>query len=219
MRLIDIAVSDVLEARLDELKPSHAKGLRDMGEKDADALHGFLQQHGFKELGNGLYSSVWGSQNSNAVVKVTHGVGDKCWLSFAETIGKHPNKHFPKISKVQVYTDQSTQKPNFYCFMERLTDIFDMPITDDDVELAAFLLGHFGIQVMPPPKIAELLGSNITPSVLKDVGQSYRDANSLLETIEFLQSNIPHACRWDLHDGNIMWRPSTNTLVITDPFS
>ena len=219
MRLIDIAVSDVLEARLDELKPSHIRGLRNMPEKDADAFHKFLAQHGFSALGNGLYSSVWGERDSNTVVKVTHGMGDKCWLSFAETIGRHPNKHFPKISKVQIYTDHTTQKPNFYCFMERLVDIWKMPITDDDIELACFLLGHFGIDLIAPPRIVELLGRNISTSVLKEVGQGYRDADSLLEAIEFLRSNMPDGCSWDLHDGNIMWRKSNNTLVITDPFS
>lgn len=221
MRLIDLC-----EGRLDELKPSHAKGLRDMQKKTSSKLQTFLRKHGFRNLGTGVYSTVWGAQNSNFVVKVTKGFGDRCWLTFAEYVGKNKNKHYPRLSSVKLYTDSQSGKKNFYCFMERLSDIKQIPMTPDNKPLIAFLITVFGESYVfgKEKEYAEFLGFGIrlyeltTSEHVKEIASQYTDSESFNKAVEQLKTAKPVSCDWDLHLGNVMFRESTKTLVIIDPY-
>ena len=213
------------ESRLDELQPSHARDLKGIEHKTPKALAAYLQQHGFEELGSGIYSSVWGQDRSGAVVKVSRRP-DTCWLSFIEFAAKHKNKHLPKVGKVQVYTDPNTGVTNFYCFMERLSHINRIPKTKEYAGVHACLIRN-GIcllnreqwyELFPDPE-EETFRSRKAPGVV-EAAKNYADSASFDQVIDQLSVyREQNDCAWDIHEGNVMWRESTKTLVITDPYS
>lgn len=213
------------EERIDELQPSNARDMRDMENKTPKALALYLQQHGFKELGSGIFSSVWGQDTSGAVVKVSRRA-DTCWLSFIEFAAKHKNKHLPKVGKVKVYTDPNTGVTNFYCFMERLSHINKIPKTPEYAGVHACLI-HNGICLLnreewytlfPDPE-EETFRSRRAPGVVA-AAKNYADSASFDQMIDQLSVyREQNDCSWDLHEGNVMWRESTKTLVVTDPYS
>lgn len=216
MRLIDLC-----EGRLDELKPSHAKNLRDMETNNpyAPNMEKYLKQNGFKLLGSGVYSQVWSQPKSNAVVKLTKVNGDKCWMSFAEYTLGHPNKHFPKISNLRVYKQSDVGKnPVFYCFVERLIHLDKIPKTKETFPLLAFLFTQMNIRLLEQEDIIKFMDEP-NYSKIELEGSRYKDAQSFKAALKDLENNCPATCGMDLGKRNIMYRPSTGTLVISDPYA
>lgn len=185
--------------KLNELKASDAKYLIKNTFSMPKEVQEYLINNGYIMIGEGAYSQVWALHGSNAVIKVST-KADKCWLLFAEYSKLHPNKHLPKISRLIKYKSKYNGAEFFIAFMERL----------EPISKAKWMTSSF-----------DDIKGMIVFSYDKEKMKEYTKKNPDLAKIfdDLIQARIKTNCGFDIHRGNIMIRPSTGDIVITDPLA
>lgn len=184
---------DIMD-RLDELNyPRNSIRSLDTTNKSPQAVFGmnddFLNSHGFKKIGHGNYSHVYGHPQLNYVLKMFD-IKDVCYRNFIALSKSHSdNPHFPKFR--------------------------GNPIGISDVMVAIRMeILQFQESIEDDEKYRSInsrlnLGRNLDEWLFKDFPH-LEDACSL---IYYGMSSV---CFRDSHDGNIMFRG--NIPVIIDPW-
>lgn len=184
-------------------------------------VRSWLKSQEFKHLGGGAYAAAYGKKGHKRIVKISM-KQDNCWLKFAKwTLTQTNNKYLPNISWVREYsgTRKGKQEIFFITLMERL-DPYSTKIIkqiDDPVVLAAILLE--GDLYAPERKVLRnALNINFHFDTDKELKELLLDNHNhkFLKTIQTVKK-VGGKCEQDLHTGNFMYRPKTNTIVITDP--
>jgi hypothetical protein len=228
--------SGIDNSRLDELKPSHVKTMRSMEkpEQTPDEFQNFLIKNGYNKLGGGAFASVYSMPGSNAVVKIIKKYGDRCWLDFAEYVKNHPSKFFPKISNIRVYKHTAISNeygepninPVYYCLIEKLVSLDDIPISDTTIDMFCFLHKYYNLSYWgnladfymdwldENNKTVHDMNFDTFVSWRADI---YTDGNQFYNVYKNIGQILKSGCKTDMHEGNVMYRPSTNTPVIVDP--
>ena len=181
----------------------------------------FLRKNGWKKLGNGSFSAVYGKAGLTYVLKVPF-VRDGPWMNYANYCKK--NKSNPHVMKISFIKEESSNH-FFIAAIERLQpfpriggrsmaeyaaevlqQLADRPLATVKKKLEIRIKNlhspTWGNQ-MPagPKKQADWLQTILLPQLDK-----------LAKVVEYLGKNG----QLDLHDGNIMMRG--NTVVIIDPW-
>lgn len=222
-----------------ELQPSHAKEITNSKWTKPDSFIDYLEKNGYKELGSGINATTYAQPNSNAIVKVSR-IGDVCWINFAKYVEEHPSPYYPKIKQLKIYgdtrnhffppTDEPTMAQKYFvCFMERLQPFTQQP-NDMTRILAAFMyetLKNLGISYHLKLWAQHFYPHAYDKEKRQPDHQKVRNLalkfKKMYPDFETAITNLKHInvgrCGWDLHPGNIMWRPSNHTWVIIDPSS
>jgi hypothetical protein len=160
-----------------------------------------LKAQGQKELGNGCFGSVWGSEGTDYVTKVTFG-NDWGYLRYLEMIQAAPhNPYFPRIHHVDVYLDAEGDTM-MVIKMERLDCRWGAWGGSDD--------DHYEQYRNQAAEIKnQSYGCEEYAWIREDA-----DLQQALDLIEQAHKSI--GCSKDLHAGNFMMR-GRYQLVITDP--
>lgn len=102
--------------------------------------------------------------------------------------------------------------------MERLKDIYEVEWSQDDWALAYWLDERLGCNYV----LNAMEEQNVLPpsQARENLIASYEDIGSkLFQAYNQLLERMPDRYDFDMHDGNIMWRESTRSLVFIDPWT
>ena len=191
--------------KLNELKPSHVKGLNKL--ESYDDFNIWLKENNFRSIGSGLYATVYGSDDSKLVLKTTH--EDFCYDHFADFAAK--NRHITYIPRV---VKKVTDKGFTVYIIEKLDELIG--IEKDYLEALLNYLHYFFAKSSKEERrnqFYRFLGH------IEDSERFYNDMQFLLKIarmVRVIKKDMPANCGLDLHSGNIMKRG--NQYVFTDPF-
>lgn len=185
----------------------------------------WLEKNGFEKLGGGFFAHAYARPGSDEIVKFNNRQ-DRCWIAYAQVIKQmsSPEPFYPKITDIRRYGGQDIF---FIAVMERL-----LPIEYNDLlvltpEDLAYLLTSTELYVVGDYRGAIKKLSAVLPDIDDFDPMSYNDTMQRMRdyakanmtpfttTIEKLKNF--RGCDLDLHKGNLMKRPGTNQIVITDP--
>jgi len=129
MRLLE------LYQRTDELQDPGAAGLGKANELSTPGgIAKWLQDRGFKKLGGGAVSTVYGREGYENVIKIMTGTSqfsqgnvsmehqhNRCNLQFyRKAMQNQGNPHYPKIHMAKTITDPETGRVGYFILMEKL---------------------------------------------------------------------------------------------------
>lgn len=210
--------------------------------KDPDAINDWMLKNEFNLIGTGSFARVYRKNKSRKVIKASKSA-DAVWLGYARWVLDACNIYSPKIDWLLTFPFEEGHKLHepgempsdknkfFVTSMEKL-----VPIKSNHIDL------------INDSVVAQLLYSrtdlyrkyrNLYPLMRKlingpDEEESSNRRELISEEVMAIEYNHPLVKLFefldglqrdnaksslDLHEYNIMWRPSTNTPVITDPLS
>jgi hypothetical protein len=198
-----------------------------------------LRKQGLKNVGKGQFAVVYGRSGSNRVVKVSK-KEDYCWLKYAEWAMGQNNPHVPEIYHLESYQvsieDQDTDLEMgtvkvvsvFFAVMEKLKPfkVKDINIKDN-LPLLVYLSEYVDGIDISDEVFARALGakpesdnwvSQYSDKFYEKLGKLERQGSRHPAVKLFTKvENMWERCAGDMHSGNLMIRPSTGEIVITDP--
>lgn len=208
-------------------------------------LSKWLRSSGFKRIGGGYYSVVYGKPGHKRVVKIST-QQDDCWISFARWAMKlTANSHLPNIYWIKFYEPEISPAIRdvvgsrfFVTVMERLQPMNRKNIMNinEPVIIAAmldpngvFLIDSEVVYSYLNARLAALLGFKKHPGkivkyeeVPDETIEEILEKNHSHKFIKTLNTIAKHpggkGCQIDIHEENIMFR-NDGTPVITDPWA
>ena len=177
------------------------------GHQSSDDWHKILTGHGFSQLGNGLYATVWEHPKFPYVLKIfrSHDEAYKHWVKFC--MDHNDNPHFPKFVSTKVWPITRNVSA---VRMEKLTK-FNNEDYPDFVK-SIYNLDISQIIVNDKWEVVDQLGYQKPPSWDEYCAAHPLWIPALKMTDEFIKR---YRYRKDMHKGNFMMRG--NDIVITDP--
>lgn len=194
-------------------KQGKSFGSFDLKYGNASKAQMHLMSKGYKTLGVGFYARTFEMPgHPDKVVKVSH--GDECSLHFLNWAKKHPSPNVPKIYDLKVF-DPLTK--SYYCVMEKLEPISANEFNKNGIHVRR-MLSYFRYFILEPnnkgPYKEKMLDS------LKAMSHEMRKRTmTMIQAMMRMYKTFQNTCKFDLHDENVMYRPSTGDLVVIDPFA
>lgn len=201
--------------KLNELNLDGYKHIKNNDWGIPDNLMEWLTEKNFKEIGRGVYSSVWKSDTENFIVKINKGSIDRNYLKFVEFCQQNKgNPHLPKMGQIKKYEDW------YIIFIEKLEPTYVKYTVS--VELKKFVRYFFGPNTSLQPDdltdkdmFEKLFKRKVSEFNLPNELKSQDMIDALFVLFKFIVEYNINDRSLDLHGNNIMLRG--NTIVITDP--
>lgn len=167
-----------------------------------------------KKVGAGVFSQAFGSDKSSVVVKITMDGDGEDTLRFLQWAKKQNNPHLPVLFTVKKI---GSEDAHVYARMEKLVPLYPKKYhwKSKDVPFLLWMYKNgYGFPETFVPDWEEIQRA----AQLKNIKSS-----KLLKTMQALNKMGDGELDIDLFGGqhsahNIMLRPSTNTIVVHDPF-
>ena len=185
----------------------------------------FLKTHGFKKLGGGLYSDVYGRPQDKYVVKISK-YYDPCFLKYSEWMASQTdNPYVPHFEWYKTY--ESIKGPLIILPVEKLRHLTRADFNNiEDPAICIGLLRYGNLYDADNDKLRKklkdqgYLKGTLNFEISKELVKKFA-SHQFIQTIATIHKKFTKGgkCSLDLHAGNFMIRPSTNTIVITDPLS
>ena len=192
----------------------------------------WLRSKGFKQKGKGTFSTAFVHPNYKRIVKISRRE-DVCWLKFAHwTLKMTSNPSVPYIDWVRVY---GKDDKFFIAVIEKLAKYNKTAIQNTiDLPGLAYLYLHEDwfdgddniIWRFQKEGIIDRDEYNMTgperASIRRVLFKYLRNAKGGRRFINALRSSQKAAmggCSYDMHNGNLMYRPSDRRLVVIDPLA
>jgi hypothetical protein len=197
----------------------------------------WLRKNGFKKMGEGAYSAVFVKPGYKRVIKVSM-KRDDCWINFAQWAQSVTNNpHLPDIPWVQFFG--AGYKQFFVAIIGKLAP-FDKSAISATVDLPGLVYmylhddwfrGDAGIwaRLIDEGLITRYDSSGrrgtrfnaeqLDRKKLLRYLRGVRGGKQFIMTLKAAERKGTGNCRYDMHDGNIMYRPSDKKLVIIDPLA
>lgn len=198
-------------------------------------LIGWLKQNGFEQKGSGSFGAAFVKKGYKRIVKISK-KQDDCWVRFAKwAMSRTSNPALPKISWMKTYHDQRGEQ-FFIAIVEKLAP-FNRSAMMNTVDLPglAYMYLHEDWFMNDNSIWARLLKEGIIKDyssdrtrfdtdmlnrrrVLKFLRESTSGKRFIL-TLKAAENKATGRCSYDMHDGNIMYRPTDKRLVLIDPLA
>lgn len=172
-----------------------------------------------KKIGAGAFSQAFGRDRSNVVIKLTHDGDGEDTLRFLRWAKSKRNPHLPKIfsiKKIKSRDEGGVYDTNVYVRMEKLVPLYPRRFKwkPEHVPFLEWMyLNDYGEkpEYVTGDKIWKKIkqGKRIHTSRLTQLMRMLNRLNRGDELDIAIDSNAAH---------NIMVRPSTNEIVVHDPF-
>jgi len=186
----------------------------------------WLRSKGFKQKGSGAFSAAFVHPNYKRIVKISK-KQDECWLKFAHWTLKmtsHPN--VPYIDWVRRYGEDDKF---FIAVVEKLALFNKQAIMNTvDVPGLIYLYLYEDIGRLDDAIIDRLIKEGIIQDderadpwgpQLRRFLKNARTGKRFINVIKSSKKFAKGKCSYDIHDGNIMYRPSDRRLVVIDPLA
>lgn len=164
---------------------------------------------GVEMLGSGAFGAVYSfNEKSSRVLKVST-IDTDAWPIYARWCIEHGRSH---VNALRVYSihemnhDNSRVERFVIASIERL----------DRISYAPSYLGDLCHYVTDLFEYARNTKASDYKRACKKVEAYQPDLISMVQQLEMVRSEF--GCTEDMHTGNMMYRKSTNSIVITDPF-
>lgn len=214
--------------QLDEVSAFQERKLQDNDWKNPREVMTWLESKGFQRKGSGQFSVAFVHPGYKRIVKISK-KQDECWLRFAYWTLKmtsHPN--VPYIDWVRVYGEGDKF---FIAVIEKLAPFNRASVANTiDLPGLAYLFlkeDWFGDDINIINRFRkEGILSNLDVAddrtMRRKISAYLRNAKGGKRFINVLKSSQNFAkgkCAYDMHDGNLMYRPSDRRLVVIDPLA
>lgn len=221
--------------RLDEITKALERKLESHDWKSPREVSRFLRKQGYKQGGAGSFGAVFVHPTRNKIVKISKRQ-DVCWLRFAYwTLKMTSNPSVPYIDWVRVYGEDDKF---FIAVVEKLAPFNKQAIKQTkDIVGIAYLYSHQDewdiehdlIDAMEDRLAQEgiITGDDerkwephkFQARARKFAKTSNKPGRRFLRTLDSAKKFAKAPCTYDSHDGNLMYRPSDQSLVIIDPLA
>lgn len=228
--------------QLDEVSAFQERKLQDNDWKNPREVMNWLRSKNFEQKGSGQFGAAFVHPGYKRIVKISK-KQDECWLRFAYWTLKmtsHPN--VPYIDWVRVYGENDKF---FIAVIEKLAPFNRQAIMNTvDITGLAYLFAYEDWFYDDKNIIKRLVNEGIIdeekverkypgarrisqrkinnevyrPQVkkwLKTASGGKRFVNIIKSSQRFAKGK----CAYDMHDGNLMYRPSDRRLVVIDPLA
>jgi hypothetical protein len=240
--IISLKKNQVTEEIINEVPSQHRMKFNLKNWKSLKEIRMFLRDNGYKKLGAGVYAEVWKSPTSPEVVKISK-EEDQCWIRYVKWIQKQGNnKYLPDIKSFREYELKLNNGKTANMFIAVVETLEDATAYKDELrkrikqketlkDIAEWVWlqnakwNGFGSTIHHLMYNSPLLNSD---ERFKNLDANQR-AEKLLKMFGQTQIAKTHSkikrelsgagCEDDLHFGNLMYRPLTKNLVITDPLA
>lgn len=211
-------------AQINEVTAFQERKLMDHEWKNPREVMNWLRSKNFQQKGSGQFSAAFVHPGYKRIVKISK-KQDECWLRFAHWTLKmtsHPN--VPYIDWVRVYGENDKF---FIAVVEKLAPFNKNAIanTVDIPGLAYLYLKEDWFQNdhnIEDRLIKEGVIYNEDALWVPQIRRYLQNIKSGKRFINVLRSSKGFAkgkCAYDMHDGNLMYRPSDRRLVVIDPLA
>lgn len=219
--------------QINEVTAFQEKTLMEHDWRNSRQVIGWLRSKGFKQKGSGAFSTAFVHPRYNRIVKISK-KQDICWLRFAHwTLKMTTNPSVPYIDWVRVY---GKDDKFFIAVIEKLAkynktaimNTVDLPglaylyvyedwFQGDETIEERFIKEGILKETEDTSGYVEIKGSpkNQLRTWLKNVRGGKRFINALRSS----KKAATGGCTYDMHDGNLMYRPSDRRLVVIDPLA
>ncbi len=192
-------------------------------------LMAWLRKNGFQKKGSGAFSAVFVKPGYNRVIKISN-KQDDCWIKFArwaQSVTNNP--HLPNIPWVNFYTGPKGEQ-FFIAIMEKLAP-FNQTTIDNTIDLPGliFMYLHDDWFQENYKILSRLVDEGLVsredpwnPNIRRRLLRYLREVQGgkrFILTLKAAEKKGTGKCAYDMHDGNIMYRPSDRRLVLIDPLA
>jgi hypothetical protein len=199
------------------------KGPEGKGWKTPQEVAKWLRKRGYQKKGEGHFAEAYMKPSHNRIVKISTR-RDRCWVKFAKRMLQKTtvNPYLPDIHWIHEYGNNWGYNEFFITVMEKL-----QPLTIQTIKK----LDPYDFLVL----YEEVVFHKIDEQKIDDLVEKYREkVEDFEEFHEYYPDGVEHnnfyrvlsaiknmggGCSVDLHDENLMYRASTNTPVIIDPWA
>lgn len=197
--------------------------------KYPEDIRELLEKKGYKLLGDGAYSEVWGREQDSFVIKLSRNE-DICYLKFAKWAMKQKNNPYvPKIYFLKTYKgwdDYDEKKVElFVSAIEKLEDFtYELTKVKWTKKHIPFLIwacvktNEMRSYKKELVKICSEYKIKLTKVFIKKCYDNFNRTKAG-KTFNHIQSFVGKKCLLDLHSGNIMIRRDPIHIVFTDPLA
>lgn len=210
--------------QLNEVTAFQERKLMDNDWKNPRQVREWLRSKNFQQKGSGQFSAAFVHPGYKRIVKISK-KQDECWLRFAHwtlRMTSHPN--VPYIDWVRKYGEDDKF---FIAVVEKLAPFNRQAIMNTvDVPGLAYLYlredWFQGDEKIERRLIKEGVIYNENAAYTPQLRLYLRNAKSGKRFINVIRSSKKFArgkCAYDMHDGNLMYRPSDRRLVVIDPLA
>lgn len=218
--------------RLQELLEATAfqeKFLQEYDWNSPKQLIGWLKSKGFQQKGAGKFGAVYLRPGYKNLIKISMRE-DKCWLKFADwTLGVTHNANLPNIWWVRRYNDSKGHE-FFIALVEKLT-----PFNKTAIMNTVDLTGLVYMYLYEPwfDRNGDFEDRFVKDGLIKADDTDYdtmrrrlfywlrnaKDGKRFMLTLKSAENRATGGCDYDLHTGNLMYRPSDKKIVVIDPLA
>lgn len=187
-------------------------------DKYLDDLEKEFEADGGTIIQNGVYGRVYLHPKWNYVLKTF--VADECYLKFIRHAMRNPMPAFPRVigSPHRVVPQYRRHWSQDKTYLVRLEKLEQLPFQDyAKIVSTSRILYKKELYDLDEP-----LSDKTINEELKDwdkLREFFLGLNKLLPVRAGMFRNARSICSIDLHNGNVMKRPSDGQYVITDPFA
>lgn len=186
----------------------------------------WLKRNRFQELGAGSFAAVYHRPGYNRIIKVSRRQDD-CWIRFAKWSMQYTtNRHLPNIKWMKVYGGGEF----FIALIEKLVPFTAAHIKHMDIADIALLYAEeaFLEEDQSREAVKRLIEEEVldddnifSPEALRITRAFAKEyATPFVQTYRAVERKLSKApCVVDLHDQNLMFRPSDNSVVLIDPLA
>lgn len=181
----------------------------------ADNLRTMLDGKGWRPIGSGTFSDVFGKDGSNVAVKIGRKSGDE-WPRFARLAIKDMDQHFPRIYSLEEFGGY------YMAQMERLEQIgADLyQLTFMNIQFLSWYFHNITRDMYDMVSDPAIVGpikrlAHVNPDESARIAGVFESEHPSLATAMRKIRNL--GMTMDLHRSNVMIRPSSGTIVLVDP--
>lgn len=163
-----------------------------------------LQKRGFKRLGSGAYSTVWGKPGSDKVIKVCRRAESDGYPMFAAWAHANPSPYLPRIHSFKRHADW------YVVVLDRMEQTVSATSREEGLREATGMLWEY----------TRTGGGNRKAGVLRQaiMNAVFTSLPGIKEMLEALHDEFEGLAHFDMHDEN--WMLSKDgQLVLIDPLS
>ena len=192
-------------------------------------LMGWLRKNGFQQKGSGKFGAAFVKPGYNRIIKISK-IEDKCWIKFAKwamSTTNHPS--LPNIPWVKTYRNDHGQQ-FFLAVVEKLRP-FDQVAINNTVDLPGLVYLYLKEDWFDAdPRLEKRFEKE---GIIRADDEDYdtirrrlfyylrtaKNGKRFILTLRAAQNRATGGCSYDMHEGNLMYRPTDKRIVIIDPLA
>lgn len=192
------------------------QGIKKFQHMTWDEFINYLESHGIAVIGEGVYGQVFAHPSWNYVVKVFD--SDSGYENFLSFVTKHQQLNcLPRLKRGMVKLHQFHRRSVEATGIKYL-NIVKMERLEKLPKDLIYLTNSIGLtDLVRAMRRGDTWEEIVTEFHLDHLAKSYPNLEEVITTLQLYNKEMGVDERFDLHSNNLMYRPSTKSIVITDP--